>query len=1399
MTKNRLAGWIYCIWIILLLLFFSIPGVNGEEKEPGEVLIGNELRDIAMDADFVWIATDKGVSRYDRSADKWDFFTISDGLVNNQVNCIEPERVEGILAQKTGDEVWFGTDSGVSVYSKETNSWKSYTASDGLIYNKVNAISVRGDDVWIGTDKGVSVYDRKKDKWMSYARFPNIPTSEVTAVYHEHAYAWVGTQKGLARYNYRERKWEYFRGNGSMWYSSEGGLRDTEDSPIPDDRINSIDGEGRYVYIATKSSLVEYDRNATLNFVAERTAYSGLKRAKRVAVNSLYRSRTIAAGNRLSLSRDRSGKWERMGWRSMDLSSLMGEKRHTVSDNFLDVKYRSGEAWVATSQGLVRFDSWMGQRQVFTEANGLIDDEVTTIATVGGEIWAGTAHGLGTYSTYRRSWKNFRMERALPSSYVTALAEDKDGMWFATRGAVSSLNKETERWKTFTRDEGLAGANISSIAVVGNYVWFGTDEGVSRLNKSTKKWDNFSASSTALVSNDITSVMVDGKYIWVGTETGLNRYDDTTGEWTTYSTSFGLLDNQINSLAADPEYVWVGTRSGLNRYDKSNDAWTAYTTADGLSNNVINSLALDENRVWAATRRGLNMMDRVTGEWKVFLDDPINAVTLEGVDKVWTGGRGNISRYDLTTGNLRVFTDEDAEGISRVNVYGAQNTARYVWFATDGGIFRYNKADGTWWVYSPTKQRGSTDTLIDANVQAIAGDKDFIYFGTPAGISRYDKMTGNWLSFTTADGLIDSDVRALLLDGPDLWAGTQNGISHYDTVTDTWTEYLKKDGLPSEKVFSLALENGKIWAGTRGGAAFLEDGEWKKITKSDGLPDDQVWAVAVDGQYIWFGTNEGAARYNPSDGSWLVYTIDDGLVSNVIFSIGFEDKYVFLNGHGGTTIYDKELGSFTPFSCWDGLAGPTARCLGAVGTTIESPISDDLQQKIWIGTNGGATQYDLVTDMPESVTIDDGLASDNVQAIRLDGQHIWFGTDSGVSRYDTITDEWTTFRKDATASREAKSSGLISYNIKSLAVDDNYLWVGTRAGLSRYDKVNGMWSEFALQYAFPEYEEPPPGSDTRSILTNLTQQLLTTGLSSGKKNASAAEIGSPLDGRVKQSPPTSRPFIRAMAVDGKYLWIGSNMGLFLYDKSFDELAGFTSVISDIRNIGVEKDKIWMISGSKIAIFQRGASFDSWTFLSDIGMDEEVTSDGEEFKTVRRDFSEGAGLTDLISAVVDGDTVWLGREKGLRIYNAKSRKPITSIQIPEDLSEKKVTSMAMDDQYLWIGTREGLYRRGIKTGTWDFFAESSGLASNYVSCLALDDAYIWVGSSDRGVSRYDRSTAQWQTFSTHDGLADNNVRAIVVDGKYVWFGTFSGGVCRYDKISDLWTTYRTEDYAVRPQT
>jgi len=80
----------------------------------------------------------------------------------------------------------------------------------------------------------------------------------------------------------------------------------------------------------------------------------------------------------------------------------------------------------------------------------------------------------------------------------------------------------------------------------------------------------------------------------------------------------------------------------------------------------------------------------------------------------------------------------------------------------------------------------------------------------------------------------------------------------------------------------------------------------------------------------------------------------------------------------------------------------------------------------------------------QAYTRDDGLASDWVEAIAVDGSGtLWFGTDgSGVIRFDGRT--WRTY---------AAGDGLGGNYVRSIAVDNNgALWFGTNGGVSRFEQ-----------------------------------------------------------------------------------------------------------------------------------------------------------------------------------------------------------------------------------------------------------------------------------------------------------------------------------------------------------
>ena len=123
--------------------------------------------------------------------------------------------------------------------------------------------------------------------------------------------------------------------------------------------------------------------------------------------------------------------------------------------------------------------------------------------------------------------------------------------------------------------------------------------------------------------------------------------------------------------------------------NKSKDSWEVISEVGAMA---ILSVAESGGRVSVSTTHGIYLHDGPGRKWQklaspdAFVSDTI---ALDG-DRLWLGGWREVMWYDIPSGQIRKFTEEDAQGLSRVRVHDIRNSSRYVWVATDGGIYRYN-------------------------------------------------------------------------------------------------------------------------------------------------------------------------------------------------------------------------------------------------------------------------------------------------------------------------------------------------------------------------------------------------------------------------------------------------------------------------------------------------------------------------------------------------------------------------------------------------------------------------------------------------------------------------------------------------------------------------------------
>jgi signal transduction histidine kinase/ligand-binding sensor domain-containing protein len=357
----------------------------------------------------------------------------------------------------------------------------------------------------------------------------------------------------------------------------------------------------------------------------------------------------------------------------------------------------------------------------------------------------------------------------------------------------------------------------------------------------------------------------------------------------------------------------------------------------------------------------------------------------------------------------------------------------YLWFATEGGLARFDNQHFTVLNSKNTPQLRSND--VRALLEDAAGT---LWIATADGVAA---LSGSHVqSFTTDAGLPSNFVTALFEDDAHrVCAQTAAGAACFDNSRFVPAAPAKQTVGPSyaslQPFVSSAIRcsyvdrEGSTWIGTESsGVTVLRKLYFQSFSdRADGL-DDQVRCVFRDHLgAIWFGTNsQGLTRY--AAGVFSRFTVAQGLSSNVIVSIGEDAAGDLLVGtpDGLNRLHNQQV---TVITSSDGLPDDFIRSIHA-----------DPDGTVWIGTRRGLAM--LRDKQFRTYSHTDGLGSDLIGSLARDGAgNLWIATLAGLSRFDGKH-----FRNFTTA------DGLSNNVITALYPDGKgSLWIGTQGGgLNRY-------------------------------------------------------------------------------------------------------------------------------------------------------------------------------------------------------------------------------------------------------------------------------------------------------------------------------------------------------------
>ena len=366
-------------------------------------------------------------------------------------------------------------------------------------------------------------------------------------------------------------------------------------------------------------------------------------------------------------------------------------------------------------------------------------------------------------------------------------------------------------------------------------------------------------------------------------------------------------------------------------------------------------------------------------------------------------------------------------------------------------------------------------------------------------------------------------------------------------------------------------------------------------------------------------------------------------------------------------------------------------------------------------------------------TVEDGLSSNVVNAIlQTRNGFLWIGTDAGLNRFDGRHFTPIYFRGP-----KSTPQGVVSTLAEGR---DGDLWIGTSVGLVRIPR------QALDQFDQSQLVFYHPGAGRSDEIT----------------------------------------WIR-FSRDGS-LWVGTGAGLYRFAGN-----RFETVIAHVSVSCIEESA----DGHLLVISDQGfIELDRTQIVQHPGLSDALGIDPNRFYHVFQDrkgvvwFCTSAGLARRLDGSIERFQPYgVGRGNGVyRVYQDPQANlwvwastgmfRVSETKLEPVLPNIQVRAISADREgNLWIGTNaEGLMR--FKDRAIRMFTKVDGLPNNIpMTVLSKSDGSLWVGNNCGGLSVFNGQ--RFKTYDEEDGLSNSCVWALAEGERgALWVGTWGGGLFRF---------------------
>ena len=736
-------------FLLQLLHISSICGINVNNQRHNsadpEVLSYNINSMLQDKTGFIWIGTNRGISRYDGKYFK-TYTDISDGeySVNN--------RYVYALFEDNKGEIWAGTGSGLFLYDTKQERFSYIPFTKDEENRKTPVMDIKGDIdgcIYVLAEDNLFIINTEAGLKINSVKYPApFQAGEGSNLFlDKDGDLWIFIQNSNNKntlYKLSADKKELQEFNIKFSYETEvyrGFI------------MSMLDGEqGQLIIFTFNDGVFLLDKNTGL--VNKQFNIPG-----NIKIYTAYKSGTgnILAGSDIGLI------YYYPESDSCSFAKYNQEQKGIKSVNSI-IEDNEGGIWLGSFYGGLDYISPMPvafDKYSLNEKNEtILWGDIISVFTQdsSGKFWLTTNSGnlynfipsTGEFISRNEIIRETGFKSSKTSIIDVLYADDND-LWIGMRsGNIMSSDINTGKIKQ-TIPAGK-GEDLYRPArfYKDNYdnLWIGTWQNIMRKDAGTD------VPVTIKHNSGIISDIVQGGNgkVWVASfSEGLFAYDYNTGEWKQYQHSdnnqASLPENKVIQLYIDNnDVLWVATDRGLCYYSPAEDSFKK--TLPSLNGESVTGIASYNGILWLTTSKGLVKYNPVNEEYSIFnQDDGLysskfipGALTGSTDGKIYIGLQEGVTAFDIN--KIR-----KNEYIPQVVFTGIRVNGEYVQI-NDKGILTEST------VSVESLKFSHKDKIIEFDFAALS------YISPEKNKYSYklDGFDHNWINITGSESVKYSDI-----------------------------------------------------------------------------------------------------------------------------------------------------------------------------------------------------------------------------------------------------------------------------------------------------------------------------------------------------------------------------------------------------------------------------------------------------------------------------------------------------------------------------------------------------------------------------------------------------------------------------------------------------------------